>query len=231
MQVNPKTQMLKSMMDTLKLFFTISVCLICVFANAQMIIIPLLKLGLQDSNNIWFSVFFGVLGFGIYALESTKEKYHMIMKGVVVTLFFLNVNHLTPVEFTAFLLLFIRFMVIVFAIKSKASLSLSAFKPKKGIAAPKGVANAFYSSAAWRKLRFEVLNDEGKICSICKRTGVVTEDGREIQWHADHILPRSKYPEFALIRKNIRILCMDCNMGKGASLSEVEVNEFIKRIS
>ncbi len=33
--------------------------------------------------------------------------------------------------------------------------------------------------------------------------------------HVDHIKPRRKYPELALSRSNLQVLCNLCNHGKG----------------
>ncbi len=72
---------------------------------------------------------------------------------------------------------------------------------------PKG---DFYNSVAWRKLRYEVLKECDGKCSCCgasKVTGAVI--------HVDHIKPRSLFPELALKRSNLQVLCDDCNIGKG----------------
>ncbi len=67
----------------------------------------------------------------------------------------------------------------------------------------------FYSSDAWRALRYQVLENTGATCQCC---GARASDGVRI--HVDHIKPRSKYPELALDINNLQILCVDCNIGK-----------------
>lgn len=69
--------------------------------------------------------------------------------------------------------------------------------------------NKFYSSNAWRKLRYSVLRDSEGKCVIC---GVSAKEGAKL--HVDHIKPRSKYPELALDPANLQVLCDDCNIGK-----------------
>lgn len=67
----------------------------------------------------------------------------------------------------------------------------------------------FYSSTAWRQLRYLALKNTGG-CQCC---GAKASDG--VQIHVDHIKPRSRYPELELSLSNIQVLCMDCNIGKG----------------
>lgn len=42
--------------------------------------------------------------------------------------------------------------------------------------------------------------------------GANPSDG--VKMHVDHIKPRSKFPELALVLDNLQILCEDCNLGK-----------------
>lgn len=69
---------------------------------------------------------------------------------------------------------------------------------------------AFYESREWRELRYRVIQKYESKCMACGRTplkhGVII--------HVDHIKPRSKYPELALVFENLQILCEDCNIGK-----------------
>jgi 5-methylcytosine-specific restriction endonuclease McrA len=66
----------------------------------------------------------------------------------------------------------------------------------------------FYARPAWRRLRYEVLKERGNACECCGRSPpAVTVD-------VDHIQPRSKHPELALLKSNMQILCRDCNFGK-----------------
>lgn len=80
-------------------------------------------------------------------------------------------------------------------------------KPKKKRSPKKTV--DFYSSKAWKTLRYQALLKHGGTCHCC---GAMARDG--VQIHVDHILPRSKYPEFELDLNNLQILCGDCNIGK-----------------
>lgn len=73
----------------------------------------------------------------------------------------------------------------------------------------KKVANGFYESDRWRKLRYEALKKYGRKCSCC---GGSPETGSVL--HVDHIKPRSKHPELELDINNLQILCRDCNLGK-----------------
>ncbi len=66
----------------------------------------------------------------------------------------------------------------------------------------------FYDSREWRELRYAVLKSRGRKCEAC---GTVDK-----QIHVDHVKPRSRYPELSLVESNLQILCVDCNLGKGA---------------
>ena len=76
----------------------------------------------------------------------------------------------------------------------------------------KGMGNQFYQTQEWRKLRFEVIREQGSTCKCCGRT---REHG--IVLHVDHIMPRWKFPELELTKSNLQVLCEDCNLGKGGS--------------
>lgn len=67
----------------------------------------------------------------------------------------------------------------------------------------------FYRTQAWRSLRVEVLNDSNSRCCLC---GNSADNGMIM--HVDHIKPRSLFPELALDKENLQVLCEDCNMGK-----------------
>jgi 5-methylcytosine-specific restriction endonuclease McrA len=69
----------------------------------------------------------------------------------------------------------------------------------------------FLESFAWRKLRMVVIKKRGARCECC---GASPKKGAVIQ--VDHIKPRHKYPELALLESNLQVLCQTCNMGKGA---------------
>lgn len=66
----------------------------------------------------------------------------------------------------------------------------------------------FYSTWAWRKLRYKVIKHYGKTCMACNASG------KDVQIQVDHIKPRSLFPELALDFENMQTLCADCNMGK-----------------
>lgn len=68
----------------------------------------------------------------------------------------------------------------------------------------------FLRSWEWKQVRYDVLRDHGGCCSLCGRN---QSDG--IVLNVDHIKPRRKYPELALTKSNLQVLCHDCNMGKG----------------
>jgi 5-methylcytosine-specific restriction endonuclease McrA len=70
----------------------------------------------------------------------------------------------------------------------------------------------FYSTQAWRELRFAALLKYGRKCMCCGR-----EPKHGIVLHVDHIKPIALYPELALDPKNVQILCQDCNLGKSAN--------------
>lgn len=69
---------------------------------------------------------------------------------------------------------------------------------------------AFYSSEAWRALRFDALKAGNGSCNLCGRSN--RQHG--IILHVDHIKPKSRFPELALDPNNLQILCEDCNLGK-----------------
>ena len=72
---------------------------------------------------------------------------------------------------------------------------------------------AFYRSARWRRLRYDVLKERGRRCEACGRTPAFGLDGIVI--NVDHIKPRRKYPRLAYEKSNLQVLCNECNHGKG----------------
>lgn len=70
-------------------------------------------------------------------------------------------------------------------------------------------AKDFYSSRAWKILRYQAFERYGNKCACC---GAKPSDG--LTMHVDHIKPKSKHPELALDIENLQILCEDCNVGK-----------------
>jgi 5-methylcytosine-specific restriction endonuclease McrA len=79
--------------------------------------------------------------------------------------------------------------------------------------------DAFLRGFEWRRLRMSVLVERGARCECC---GASAKDGVRI--HVDHIKPRSRYPELALTKSNLQVLCAECNHGKG-SLYETDWRE------
>lgn len=67
------------------------------------------------------------------------------------------------------------------------------------------------------KLRYQVLRRDGFRCVIC---GASAADG--VQLHVDHIKPVSKGGKTEM--SNLRTLCERCNLGKGDSYIEGEIN-------
>lgn len=73
----------------------------------------------------------------------------------------------------------------------------------------KGASAEFYDSNEWMRLRYEVLRERGAQCECC---GATRADGVVIQ--VDHVKPRSLFPELALVKSNLQVLCRPCNLGK-----------------
>ena len=68
---------------------------------------------------------------------------------------------------------------------------------------------SFYSSRAWKVLRYQAFEKYGNRCQCC---GARPSD--DVALHVDHVKPRSKHPELALDLNNLQILCEWCNIGK-----------------
>jgi len=79
---------------------------------------------------------------------------------------------------------------------------------KKKLFQPRYNSDDFYSSRAWREVRYEALKQYGRQCLLCGRKPP------SIVLHVDHIKPRSKYPELELEITNLQVLCEECNLGK-----------------
>ena len=67
------------------------------------------------------------------------------------------------------------------------------------------------------KLRYKVLQRDGFKCKLCGRT---QEDG--VKLHVDHIFPVSKGGKTEM--SNLRTLCDECNLGKGAEYDPYGLN-------
>lgn len=78
----------------------------------------------------------------------------------------------------------------------------------------------FYSSPEWDIIRKQVIKAKGWICSECGKPITNSYDVT-----VDHIRPRSKYPELALDKQNLCVLCRSCNSSKGDRDSEISAFE------
>lgn len=67
----------------------------------------------------------------------------------------------------------------------------------------------FYSSRAWKILRYQAFEKHGNKCQCC---GTSPSLGAVL--HVDHIKPKSTHSHLALDLNNLQILCSDCNIGK-----------------
>lgn len=68
----------------------------------------------------------------------------------------------------------------------------------------------FLESFDWRDLRFNILKTYGSKCMCC---GATPNHGAVM--NVDHIKPRKYYPDLALDKNNLQVLCNPCNHGKG----------------
>ncbi len=73
----------------------------------------------------------------------------------------------------------------------------------------------FYASPEWRLLREQVIAEQGRRCRRCGRSIV-----NDFDLTVDHIRPRSKFPELALDRSNLEVLCRQCNSSKGDTIPD-----------
>lgn len=87
----------------------------------------------------------------------------------------------------------------------KVSLKSKVKRTRKKTKVKRVSSKSFYSSWAWKKLRFEVIKTYGATCMCC---------GSDKNIVVDHIKPRSKFPDLELDFNNMQILCNQCNMGK-----------------
>lgn len=76
-------------------------------------------------------------------------------------------------------------------------------------------ARMFYVSPEWRILRKQVIAEQGRRCRQCGRH--VPDD---FDLTVDHIKPRSKFPELALDKSNLQVLCRQCNSSKGNTIPD-----------
>jgi hypothetical protein len=73
------------------------------------------------------------------------------------------------------------------------------------------LAPEFLLSFEWRRLRMQVIKARGARCECC---GATPADGSTVI-NVDHIKPRKYFPELALVKSNLQVLCDKCNHGKG----------------
>jgi hypothetical protein len=71
------------------------------------------------------------------------------------------------------------------------------------------MSDPFYESREWLQLRYQALKRSNGRCACC---GHPPRKGNSL--HVDHIKPRSKHPELALVLDNLQVLCGNCNLGK-----------------
>lgn len=81
----------------------------------------------------------------------------------------------------------------------------------------------FYSSQAWKKLRYVTLKKYGAKCQCCGVTG------KDAPIRIDHIKPISRYWELRLDPNNMQVLCNDCNWGK-LNIDETDWRPAPKRV-
>ncbi|MBT0585128.1 HNH endonuclease [Alteromonas oceanisediminis] len=92
------------------------------------------------------------------------------------------------------------------------------FEHAEEIPLPEKSSVDFYASQPWKKLAHDAIANRRKQClqdgSVFSCALCFKAFGPGVQAHADHIKPRSLYPDLALDMSNIQILCSDCNLGK-----------------
>ena len=71
-------------------------------------------------------------------------------------------------------------------------------------------AKNFLLTFAWRKLRVDIIEEQGGKCQMCGRSYA----SHGVSIHVDHIIPLSIDWSKRLDRNNLQLLCEDCNLGK-----------------
>jgi HNH endonuclease len=87
------------------------------------------------------------------------------------------------------------------------------------------VADRRYSTAAWQRLRREVLARDGYACRI---------QGPRCQARANtvhHILPSSTHPHLFWDPSNLRAACSRCNYGHGSSVASTNRHAALERVA
>ena len=88
---------------------------------------------------------------------------------------------------------------------------LSTLHPGKPKPSGRSAIRRFYSSRAWRALRYRVLKARGGRCECCGRSA---RDGVVIC--VDHIESVKKNWARRVDETNLQVLCHDCNLAKGS---------------
>lgn len=62
------------------------------------------------------------------------------------------------------------------------------------------------------EIKDHYIHEQGNRCSYCNQQ--ILSDNKAL-WDAEHIIPRSKAPEFMFEPQNLAVSCKDCNIAKG----------------
>jgi len=76
-------------------------------------------------------------------------------------------------------------------------------------------ANIFYASTEWQRIRERFIMEQGRMCQECGQP--IRND---FDLRVDHIKPKNKFPELALDKSNLQILCHNCYSTKGVTNEE-----------
>ena len=68
----------------------------------------------------------------------------------------------------------------------------------------------FYASWEWKRLSYDVKLERGRVCECCGARPP------QVVIHTDHVKPLRLFWHLRLNRRNMQVLCEDCNMGKGS---------------
>ena len=75
------------------------------------------------------------------------------------------------------------------------------------------IADPFYKSKQWESVRKTVLKRDKFRCKRCDTLCLGKRKGLPAP-HCDHVIPRSKRPDLALVASNVQILCHSCHSKK-----------------
>jgi len=70
---------------------------------------------------------------------------------------------------------------------------------------------AFLKSEEWKSLRAEFMAESKQVCVRC---------GATENLQADHIKPKYKFKDLALVKSNLQVLCWPCNRAKSFHYSD-----------